>query len=230
MSISRRLASSARLALELPDISPITFPADVRPRSAVTAIAVSALGSPNEAIRARVIADCGFCDCDGVVVIAPALAEQEDIFMRAGRAVAGRLGHRVGLGPNHIGAQIPPVSLKGEGDAPGNSDEVLGLEGWVPQAALARSRAPMGIPQNEPKNTVVAEYAPHLAKDFNQGGDVSLRRRLEADLATAALIITQLKIRRAGHHALDRLIAQWNSSRIATDNHQVCSCRPRPGA
>src|SRR5216683_2941257 len=88
----------------------------------------------------------------------------------------------------------------------------------------------MGIPQNEPKNAIVAEHAPHLAKDFNQGGDVSLRRRLEADLATAALIITQLKIRRAGHRALNSFIMQWNSSRIATDDHRVSSCRPRPGA
>jgi len=87
MSISRRLA------LELPDISPITFPADVRPRSAVTAIAVSALRSPNEAIGARVIAYRGLGDRAVVVVIAPALAEQKNVFMRAGRAVAGRFGH-----------------------------------------------------------------------------------------------------------------------------------------
>jgi|SRR5580704_9279071 hypothetical protein len=51
--------------------------------------------------------------------------------------------------------------------------------------------------------------------DLNQGGDVLLKRRLETDLAPAALIITQLKIWRAGHHALDGLITQWNSSRIA---------------
>jgi hypothetical protein len=42
-----------------------------------------------------------------------------------------------------------------------------------------------------------------------------LKRRLETDLAPAALIITQLKIWRAVHHALDGLITQWNSSRIA---------------
>jgi len=55
--------------------------------------------------------------------------------------------------------------------------------------------------------------------DLNQGGDVLLKRRLETDLAPAALIITQLKIWRAGHHALDGLISQWKCSRIATNDH-----------
>src|SRR6266852_6321880 len=98
------------------------------------------------------------------------------------------------------------------------------------QGALVRARAPIGIPQNEPQNAVAAQHTAHLAKDFDEGGDVSLGRRLESDLTLAARVIAQLKIRRAGYHALDRLITQWNSSRIATDNHQVCSCRPRPGA
>src|SRR5260370_16542946 len=42
--------SSARLALELPDISPITFPPAVRPKTALTAISLIALRSPNETI------------------------------------------------------------------------------------------------------------------------------------------------------------------------------------
>src|SRR5713226_7641832 len=108
------------------------------------------------------------------------------------------------------------------------------------QGALARARAPIRIPENEPQDAVVTEHAAHLAEDVDQSGNVLLRRRLKTDLAPAALIIAQLiiaqliiaqlKIWRAGHNALDGLIPQWNSSRIATDNHRVSSCRPRPGA
>src|SRR6266852_6512656 len=98
------------------------------------------------------------------------------------------------------------------------------------QGALARARAPIRIPENEPEHAVITEHSAHLAEDLDQGGDILFGRRLETDLARAALIITQLKIGRAGHHALDGLSTQWNSSRIATDNHQVSSCRARPGA
>src|SRR5229473_6822341 len=98
------------------------------------------------------------------------------------------------------------------------------------QGALARARAPIGIPENEPQGAVVTEHAAHLAEDVDQSGDVLLRRRLKTDLATAALIIAQLKIWRAGHNALDGSIPQWNCSRIATNDHRRSSCRPRPGA
>jgi hypothetical protein len=66
----------------------------------------------------------------------------------------------------------------------------------------------------------------HLTKDFDQIVDVSLRRRLESDLALAALIIAQLKIRRAGDHALDALVTHWKFLRIATNDHRFFSaCR-----
>src|SRR5216683_4751856 len=90
--------------------------------------------------------------------------------------------------------------------------------------------APVRIAQDEPKYAIVTEHAADLAEDVDQSGDVLLRRRLETDLAGAALIITQLKIWRAGHDALDGLILQWNSSRVATNDHRLSSCRPRPCA
>src|SRR5712692_2217854 len=89
------------------------------------------------------------------------------------------------------------------------------------QGALARARAPIRIPENEPEHAVITEHAAHLAEDVDQSGDILFGRRLETDLAGAALIITQLKIWRAGHHALDGLSTQWNSSRIATDDHRL---------
>src|SRR6266852_4116313 len=98
------------------------------------------------------------------------------------------------------------------------------------QGALARARAPIRIPENEPEHAVITEHSAHLAEDLDQGGDILFGRRLETDLSRAALIITQLKIGRAGDHALDGSIPQWNCSRIATDDHRVSSCRPRPGA
>src|SRR5713226_5557901 len=89
------------------------------------------------------------------------------------------------------------------------------------QGALARARAPIRIPENEPEHAVITEHSAHLAEDLDQGGDILFGRRLETDLSRAALIITQLKIGRAGHHALDGLSTQWNSSRIATDDHRL---------
>ena len=212
---SRIVSLGGRLALELPDIASIAQAADIVPESAVATIAVIALVRPNKVIRAGMIAHCGLRDRASVIVVAPSFAEQKNVFMRAGRAVADRFGHRVGLGPNYIGAQIPAVGLKGEGHAPGNADKVLGLEARMVQPALARARAPIRIPENEPQDAVVTEHAAHLAEDVDQSGNVLLRRRLKTDLAPAALIIAQLiiaqlKIWRAGHNALDGLIPQWN--------------------
>jgi len=38
------------------------------------------------------------------------------------------LGHRIRLVPDDVLPQIPPVRLQREGDAPGDADEVFGLE------------------------------------------------------------------------------------------------------
>jgi hypothetical protein len=46
-------------------------------------------------------------------------------------------------------------------------------------------------------------------------------RRLESPFGCGSLIIAQLKIGRAGHHTLDDVVARWNSSGIATDDHRL---------
>jgi hypothetical protein len=79
--------------------------------------------------------------------------------------------------------------LQGEGDAPGQADEVLGLEDRMMQAALAGVGAPVGIAEHQPEHAVGAEHAAHLTEDFDQGGDISLRRGLAAELARTAGII-----------------------------------------
>ena len=45
-----------------------------------------------------------------------------------GRAVGHALGHTIGLVPNNVAAEIPPVGLEGEGDAPGDAQQLLVLE------------------------------------------------------------------------------------------------------
>ena len=57
-----------------------------------------------------------------------ALGQQEQVLVRLGRAVGDRLGHRVGLCPDDVGAQVPAIGSEGEGDHPGDADEVFGLE------------------------------------------------------------------------------------------------------
>src|SRR5690606_5515982 len=47
----------------------------------------------------------------GVVVIPRALGKQENVLMRPRRPIRHALGHRVGLCPDDVAAQIPAVSL-----------------------------------------------------------------------------------------------------------------------
>ena len=47
--------------------------------------------------------------------------------MRFGRPIPHTLGHGIRLVPNDVRAQIPPVGLQRQGDAPGNTEEILWL-------------------------------------------------------------------------------------------------------
>ena len=71
----------SQITPELPDIAAITLPADIVPERAGAAMAVSPLMPTMKAIGTRMIADCGLSNRFGIEVIAPALAEQEYIFM-----------------------------------------------------------------------------------------------------------------------------------------------------
>ena len=53
--------------------------------------------------------------------------EQEDEFVAAVEPVADGFGHGVGLVPDDGVAEDPAVVLEGEGDPPGQAEQVLGL-------------------------------------------------------------------------------------------------------
>ena len=57
--------------------------------------------------------------------------------MRLGGPVGDGLRHGVGLRPDDVRAQVPAVSLEGEGHAPRDADEVLGLEAATALLAAA---------------------------------------------------------------------------------------------
>jgi hypothetical protein len=63
-----------------------------------------------------------------VEIVALALRQQEDVFMRLRAAVAHALGHRVWLVPDDVLPQTPAISLKRQSDAPRNADQVFRLE------------------------------------------------------------------------------------------------------
>ena len=113
---------------------------------------------------------------------------------------------------------MPAVSLKGEGDAPGNTDQVFALE-----RGMSRVRTPVGIAENEPEDTVRPQDAAYFTEDLKQRSHVFLGRRFESELTLAAAVITLLKIRWAGDDALDAFGAQWNLSRITLNDHSLSS-------
>ena len=69
----------------------------------------------------------------GVKVILRLLRKQENIFVRLGAAIRDALRHRVRLVPDDVLTQIPAVSLKCEGYAPRDADQVFGFESRLKQ-------------------------------------------------------------------------------------------------
>src|SRR6185437_5138536 len=60
--------------------------------------------------------------------VVPGLDEQEDEFVSAVEPVGDRFGHGVGLVPDDRVADDPAVVLQGEGDSPGQAEQVLGTQ------------------------------------------------------------------------------------------------------
>jgi hypothetical protein len=116
------------LAGKLPYVAPVAFAADLIPEGAVAAIAPTQPVPTDELITAWVVAEGPLGDGAGVVGVAGDAWSAGTRSMRAGRAIADRLGHGIGLGPDHIGAQMPAVGLQRERHAPGNADQILTLE------------------------------------------------------------------------------------------------------
>src|SRR5690606_624353 len=146
----------------------------------------------------------GFSDRVRVVVVARRLREQEHVFVRLRGPVGDALGHGVGFRPDDVGAQIPAIRLEGEGDAPGEADQVLGLERrhhqsvplrehWLPDLATVPGISALGptvpvvgvvcVPEVKPERPTAAQNPPHLAEDLDHVLDVQLGRRLQPELA-----------------------------------------------
>ena len=63
-----------------------------------------------------------------VPIVPLALGQDKQVLVRLGAAISHTLGHRVELVPDHVLPEKPPVSLEREGSAPGDADQVFGLE------------------------------------------------------------------------------------------------------
>jgi len=119
--------------------------------------------------------------------------------------------------------------LQGEGDAPRDADEILGLEAvYFPcrlpppnllVASVLRFHAPIRktilpcpsaadvrVPKVQPQHPVILQHPPHLAEHLNHVGDVLLGRFLKAELVRVA-VVPQSPIRRGSDATLDCLVA-----------------------
>src|SRR4029450_12898735 len=142
-----------------------------------------------------------FLDRLAVVVVPRRLRQQEQIFMALRRPVGDRLWHRVGFGPDDVGAEPPAVGLKREGDAPGDADEVFRLKALSDEALppmvydiVATLRAwqrisisapglppRVRIPEIHPTCAIGPQHPPHLAEDLDEMLDAELWRRFEPE-------------------------------------------------
>src|SRR5271165_287267 len=70
----------------------------------------------------RIASDRTFLDRIGVVVVALALREQEQVFVALSWPIRHALGHRIWLAPDDVAAEIPAIGLQGECHTPRDAD------------------------------------------------------------------------------------------------------------
>jgi hypothetical protein len=161
----------------------------------------------------------------GVVVIPLRLRQQEDILMRLGAAVAHALGHWVRLVPDDVLAQIPAVGAEGEGQHPGDADQVFRLQSarrapslLVTAAALVGPLctdsaliviAPavraavrgVAVPNVQPQRAILRQHITHTPKYLGHCGDV-FRWRLLQPYLTFVPVVSQAEVRRRSNARL----------------------------
>src|SRR6185369_5349430 len=159
-------------------------------RAAVVVRRAADVGAAAESARGLV--RCArLADGLSVVEVPLPLAEQEQILVGPRRPVPHRLRHRVGLAPDDVHPKRPLRRLEGEGDAPGDAEEVLRAQaGWAhfhrPRRVLrircARlpSTGGVAVPQVQPEGPVIAQHPVNLGEHLHQVLDEQLRRRLQA--------------------------------------------------
>ena len=148
--------------------------------------------------------------------------------MRAGRAVLDALRHRVRFVPDDVAAQVPSVLLEAQSEAPGNPEEVLGLEAFGRVGAdihgsrsvlLVRGAPPpvparIAVPDIEPERAVILQHAPDLRKDRHQAVQVLRERLLQADLA-GRIVVPKPPVRRRGDDRLNTPIREARQDHVS---------------
>src|SRR3990172_5451340 len=119
-----------------------------------------------------------------VVGIVRFLREEEDLLVRPCRPVLRGVGHRVRLIPDNLRPEVPSGVPEGEGDSPGNPDEVLRLQAARPCRGppVARGIAEVRVAEVQPEGPILPEDAVDLVEDGDDPADVCLDAILSPDL------------------------------------------------
>src|SRR5207245_779409 len=132
-------------------------------------------------------------------------------------SVRHALGHLVRRVPDDVAPEVPAIGLQGEGDAPGNPNQVLrsswltrksracrvlrAAEFFALRAAIVR-RADIGIAKVQPHRPVIAEHATDFTKNRDERRDVHLWRLFETKLkihARRSAFFADVTIKRRRH-------------------------------
>ena len=151
-----------------------------------------------------------------VIVVVLALGEQKHRLMRFRWSIPNRLRVRVRLVPNDLGTNPPTGILKREGEAPRESDQILGLEsswsyrphrhGTSPvlfvRRAIATVAGRIRITDIEPYGAIVGQYATELFEHVHDTLQVVVQRIVATDLSIY-LVIPKRPVRRRCDHGLN---------------------------
>src|SRR5207249_760512 len=106
--------------------TPITITAKGSSRKSIVALGANEIrmqgGSANSPTNSPL------CHRNSIVEIPLALAQQKQVLMCLRRPIRHRLRHRVRLGPDDVGPQIPSIRLQRERDTPRDATEILGFK------------------------------------------------------------------------------------------------------
>ena len=91
--------------------------------------------------------------------------------MAPGTAVPHPLRHGVGFVPDNVLPQIPAVRPQGDGQRPGNAQQVLVFEASTVFPAVA-------VAYDKPQGPVLPQYPPHLPKHRDEPFQILLGRWL----------------------------------------------------
>jgi len=145
--------------------------------------------------------------------------------MRLRASVRHALRHRVRLVPDDVLPQIPAVLLKREGNAPGNANQVFGLQPGLHFHRIHRgsvgffhgnlpllrripdtlSAARVTVPQVQPQRPVVTQHPSHFAEHTYQFVHIRIGSFLQPDLPLHP-IIAKSEVGRACDTGVD---ASW---------------------